>query len=287
MMGKLPTAPLGAAALAVVAVVLAGCSLSATDTSTGAGAHDAAGLPYEHVHGLGVDPADGAVYVATHDGLFRAGADGLQRAGTTGRDLMGFTITGPGTFLSSGHPGPDEPVANPLGLVESTDAGTSWTTLALAGEVDFHALEVSAGTVFGYDATNQIVRVSEDGGRSWQTRAALPALDIAADPADPAALLATVEGGVAVSGDGGRSFAAPTGPQLAYLSWAGDGTVYGLGLEGTVFRSGDGGTSWAPAGIVPGGRPQALTATAGTLLAATAGGVYRSDDGGATFTPIT
>lgn len=287
MMGRPPTALLGVAALAVATVVLAGCSLSAPSASTGAGAPGAAGLPYEHVHGLGVDPADGAVYVATHDGLFRAGADGLQRADTTGRDLMGFTITGPGTFISSGHPGPGEPVANPLGLVESTDAGTNWTTLALAGQVDFHALEVSAGTVFGYDATNQLVRASEDGGRSWQTRAALAALDIAADPTNPAALLATVEGGVAASSDGGRSFTAPTGPQLAYLSWAGDGTVYGLGLDATVFLSGDGGDSWAPAGIVPGGRPQALTATDGTLLAATAAGVYRSDDDGATFAPIT
>lgn len=277
---------LGTAALAIATVVLTGCSSSAPDASTG-GHSGAAGVSYEHVHGLGVDPADGAVYVATHDGLFRADAGGLQRADGTGRDLMGFTITGPGTFLSSGHPGPGEQVANPLGLVQSTDAGANWTTLGLAGEVDFHALEVSAGTVFGYDATTQVLRASEDGGRSWQTRAALQALDIAADPANPAAVLATVQGGVAASRDGGRSFAAPTGPQLAYLSWASEGTIYGLDPQGAVFVSDDSAASWAPAGVVPGGRPQALTATDGALLAATAGGVYRSDDGGATFVPMT
>ena len=284
-MDRPPRALLGAAVLAL-ASVLTGCSLSGPGAATG-GPPGAAELPYEHVHGLGVDPADGAVYVATHDGLFRIDANGLQRAGTTGRDLMGFTITGPGTFLSSGHPGPGEQVAAPLGMLQSIDAGTSWTTLGLAGEVDFHALEVSAGLVFGYDATNQVLRVSDDGGRSWQTRAALQALDIAADPANPTVVLATVEGGVAVSRDGGRSFAAPTGPQLAYLSWAADGTVYGLGVEGSVFASGDGGASWTATGIVPGGRPQALTAADGALLAATAGGVYRSGDRGATFVPIT
>lgn len=286
-MDTAPTAPRGAAALVAATIVLTACSSAGAPAASTGGHTGAAGLPYEHVHGLGVDPADGAVYVATHDGLFRADAGGLQRAGTTGRDLMGFTITGPGTFLSSGHPGPGEQVANPLGLVQSTDAGTSWTTLALAGEVDFHALELSAGTVFGYDATHQVLRASDDGGRSWQTRAALQALDIAADPANPAMLLATVQGGVAASRDGGRTFGAPTGPQLAYLSWAADGTVYGLDPEGAVFVSGDGAATWSPAGVVPGGRPQALTATDGALLAATAGGVYRSDDGGATFVPIT
>lgn len=78
----------------------------------------------------------------------------------------------------------------------SRDAVT-WTTLSLAGEVDFHAPEVGSGELYGYDAT-----------------------------------------------------------------------------------------SWQQVGVVPGGRPQALTATADTLLAATAGGIYRSLDGGRTFTSI-
>jgi len=91
---------------------------------------------------------------------------------------------------------------------------------------------------------------------------------------------------VAVSTDGGRTFAAPVGPQLAYVSWAPDGTVHGLDLGSTVHSSADGGTTWTPAGTVPGGRPQAVTATPDGLLAATAGGVFRSVDGGATFTPL-
>lgn len=288
-----PTPPLRALALgAAAAVLLAGCS---TGTTGGSGGHSAgqpgagsAGLPYAHVHGLGIDPADDTVYVATHDGLFRSSAGGaLERADSTGRDLMGFTITGPGAFLSSGHPGPGEQIANPLGVVASADAGATWTALGLAGQVDFHALETVPGTVYGYDATNQVLRASTDGGRSWDTRASIAALDIAADPADPAVVLATVQGGVAASRDGGRSFTAPTGPALAYLSWAPTGTVHGIGLDGALFASTTGGADWQQIGVVPGGRPQALTATGTTLLAATAGGVYRSDDGGASFHPIT
>lgn len=291
---RLPRRPLRTTALVAVsaaALVLAGCSAAGPSTSAGPGAPGPAeansAMPFEHVHGLGVDPADGGMYVATHDGLFRAGPGGLQRADTTGRDLMGFTITGPRTFLSSGHPGPGEQVANPLGVVASTDAGATWTTLALAGEVDFHALDVSSGVVYGVDATNGLLRASTDGGRNWETRAKLAGLDVAVHPTDPAIVLATVQDGVATSRDGGRSFSAPTGPQLAYLSWAPGGTLYGLAPDGGLYSSADGGTGWQRLATVPGGRPQALTAVdQNQILFATAGGLYRSTDGGRTVTAL-
>ncbi|MHA6781837.1 F510_1955 family glycosylhydrolase [Pseudonocardia saturnea] len=269
-----------AALVPAVALTLAGCA--GPDASTGI----ASGPVFAHVHGLGVDPADGAVYVASHDGLFRSGPDGLTPAGAAGRDLMGFTIAGPGTYLSSGHPAPGDDLPNPLGLVESRDGGETWASVSLTGEVDFHALEVASGTVFGYDATNGLIRASVDGGRSWEDCSTLEALDIAVDPADPARVLATVQGGVAGSTDGARSFGPPTGPQLAYLSWGPDGTVYGLDLDSAVFTSSDAGITWQQVGTGPGGRPQAVTAVDGALLAATATGVYRSDDGGVTFADI-
>lgn len=270
-------------AATLVLAALAGCT---TGGGGGAATVAGAGPAFEHVHGLGLDPADDSVYVATHDGLFRSGASGMAPVGATGRDLMGFTSAGPGILLSSGHPAPDDELPNPVGLVESRDGGVSWTPLSLTGEVDFHALEVSSGIVFGYDAIGGMLRASTDGGRTWEDRAALAALDIAVNPSDPTAVLATTEGGVVASRDGGRSFAAPNGTLLAYVSWASDGTVYGIGLDGAVFASTDAATTWQQVGVVPGGRPQAITATGDVVLAATAGGVFRSDDGGATFNPV-
>lgn len=274
--GRLTTA----FAAALAALALAGCS-------AGAGPVGAAGPAFDHVHGLAMDPTDGSVYIASHDGLFRAGPAGLVPVGAAGRDLMGFTDTGTGTLLSSGHPAPGDALPNPLGLVESTDGGQSWTPLSLTGEVDFHALEVSSGTVFGYDVTNRLLRASTDGGRTWEDRARLAALDIAVDPSDPNAVLATTERGVVSSRDGGRSFTAASGPVLAYISWAPGGTAVGIGPDGSVFTSSDAGSTWQRSGSVPGGRPQAITATADAVLAATAGGIYRSADGGASFTSIT
>lgn len=267
-------------ALSIVAVAVTACS------SPDATAPAADGPIFAHVHGVGIDPADGTLYVASHDGLFRGEPGGLVPAGATGRDLMGFTVAGPGRLLSGGHPGPRDTLPDPIGLAESTDGGATWTPLSLTGEVDFHALEIAGDTVYGYDATNGLLRVSTDGGRTWDDRAAAEALDIAVEPVDGQGVLATVQGGVAASTDGGRTFAPPIGPQLAYLSWAPDGTVYGLDLDSGVHTSADGGATWTTAGTVPGGRPQAVTATANELLAATAGGVYRSTDDGATFTPV-
>lgn len=261
-------------ALAAALAVAAGC---ATPEPTGP--------VFAHVHGLGMDPADGTILIATHDGLFRSSPDGLVPVGTDGRDLMGFTVTGPGAYLSSGHPGPGDDLPDPLGLVESRDAGATWAPLSLTGEVDFHALDVAQGTVFGYDATIGMVRASSDGGRLWSDRAALDALDIAVDPGDPVRVLATVEGGVAASTNGGRTFGTPSGPQLAYVSWAPDGAVYGLDLGSTLFASSDSGATWRQAGTVPGGRPQAITATDAEVLVATAGGVFRTEDGN-TFVAI-
>lgn len=59
-----------------------------------------------HVHGLGVNPADDALFIATHTGLYRVekGKRKAQRVGNRYQDTMGFTIVGPNRFLGSGHP---------------------------------------------------------------------------------------------------------------------------------------------------------------------------------------
>jgi len=78
-----------------------------------------------HVHGPGVDPADGVLYAATHYGLFRIPETGpATRVADRFQDTMGFTVVGPRTFLGSGHPDfakdPDLPPR--LRLIRSADA---------------------------------------------------------------------------------------------------------------------------------------------------------------------
>ncbi|HLF76681.1 MAG TPA: hypothetical protein VJB57_04255 [Dehalococcoidia bacterium] len=95
-----------------------------------------------HVHGLGVNPKDGALFAATHTGLFRIVEGKAERVGDRYQDTMGFTIIGPDHFMGSGHPDVRDYTAGKppglLGLVESTDAGLKWTPKSLLGRVGFH-----------------------------------------------------------------------------------------------------------------------------------------------------
>ncbi len=88
-----------------------------------------------HVHGLGVNPKDGALFTATHTGLFRVAPGGTQpvRVGDRYHDTMGFTVVGPDHFLASGHPDGRERLPPLLGLIESRDAGESWQAISLLG----------------------------------------------------------------------------------------------------------------------------------------------------------
>lgn len=274
-----------AALVLALAATLSACSSSGEESD----AADRAGgsvLEVAHVHGLGIDPADGRLYVATHDGVFSVGKKGKARRVSNGADYMGFTVAGPGTFLGSGHPAPGGDAPSNRGLIESTDAGRTWNPVSLSGEADFHALAYNDGTVYGYDGTIGALRVSPD-GEKWDTRAEIAALDIAVDPQNPDAVLATTQDGVARSSDGGTSFSPGRGPVLAFLSWGAPEALYGITPNGELMLSADGGKTWEKTGTVPGGSPQALTAVDGKrVLAATQDGVYESRDGGKTFTKL-
>jgi photosystem II stability/assembly factor-like uncharacterized protein len=237
-----------------------------------------------HVHGLGVDPQDGALYAGTHYGLFRMPEDGEpSRVADRVQDFMGFTVVGPGHYLASGHPGAAQDGPTSLGLIETTDGGQTWESLSLAGEADFHALEARHGQVYGLNAMTGEFMVSGD-GQEWETRSRIPMADFAVSPQDPKVLLATTEAGLARSQDGGRTFAAvPSAPVLLLVSWAEDGTIVGVTPDGAVHASSDEGATWAQRGDLE-AAPHALDAQSGTdLFVAVEGAILASTDGGRTF----
>lgn len=280
---KIPSRAATAITAVVLTAVLAACSSKTGTSSDMTSAEGSGDLAVSHVHGLGIDPADGRLYVATHEGVIAVADDGTaQRVGDTA-DYMGFTVIGAKTFLGSGHPAEGSGDHGNRGLIQSTDSGKTWETLSLGGTTDFHSLEYAHNTVYGYDSTRGLLRVSAD-RTTWDDRAELAALDIAVSPKDRNVVLATTEDGVAMSSDGGRKFRAGSGQVLAFLSWPAADALYGVDLAGGLHRSTDGGTSWKGTGTVPGGQPQALTAVdAERVLVATQDGVYESRDGGGTF----
>ena len=244
-----------------------------------------------HVHGLGVNPADGALFIATHTGLYRLDptSDKADRVGNSFQDTMGFTIVGSNRFLGSGHPDlrTDQPPL--LGLIESTDAGESWQPISLLGEADFHVLRFSGGRIYGYDSSGDRLLTSADRGRRWRTLATPGQLvDLTVDPTNPNHIVATAIGdggeGLFESSDGGSSWV-HAGETVGLLAWSARDGLYLVSGDGRVFASrNSGGRTLNPRGQI-GGEPAALLADGEDELfvALHDGTIQRSTDGGATW----
>ncbi|HSI98033.1 MAG TPA: sialidase family protein [Gaiellaceae bacterium] len=239
-----------------------------------------------HVHGLGVNPADGALFIATHTGLYRLAPDAekAERVGESYQDTMGFTVVGPDRFLGSGHPDVRDDLPPLLGLIESTDAGETWEPVSLLGEADFHVLRSAGDRVYGYDASNDRLLVSADHGRAWsELRKPGLILDLAVDPEDSGRLVIVSSEGLFESRNGGETWDR-VGDEVGLLAWPSPGQLYVVNGEGQVFRSTSGGRELDERGAI-GGEPAALlfAGAQGLFAALHDGTITHSKDGGATW----
>jgi hypothetical protein len=276
-------------------IAVAGCGENAEDTGGGPTSEDPGPI---HVHGLGINPADGALFIATHTGLFRApeGVPEAERVADRYQDTMGFTVIGPDQFLGSGHPDGREDLPPFLGLIRSDDAGETWDPVSLLGKADFHVLEASGDVVYGYGSDfktrEQRLLVSADGGRSWEERplperSSDPLLEeslrsITIDSDNPSAVIASGQEALWESTDQGRRWRfLSADPGL--LAWPEADEIFRVADGGEVSISGDRGRTWQAVGSI-GGAPAAFEASGESLYAALHDGtVKQSDDGGVTW----
>jgi hypothetical protein len=151
-------------------------------------------------------------------------------------------------------------------------------------ERDFHVLEAAGARIYGYgsdfESREAGLRVSSDGGRSWQERTPPePLLSLAIDPDNADHVVASGEGGSYSSSDGGSGWR-PLSEDAGLLAWTGSGGLFLVGFNGSVVRSGDGGRSWEPTGET-GGQPAAFDSVGDELYVALHDGtIRRSRDGG-------
>lgn len=268
----------GVAAL-LTAVTLNGCSAPAPDRT-------ASDQFVGHVHGLGVDPADGVLYVASHGGVFRLQDGRLHLVAGRAQDTMGFTVVGPNHFLGSGHPPPmDLGQPSHLGLIESRDAAASWTSVSLAGEADFHALEQGVDALYGYDSrSGRVLKTSDQQG--WVPVLTATVADLAVHPTQPNAILVVTTDGLIRTGreDRAATLLAPSG--LVQVEWPTPDLLVGVTATAGLYESTDAGDSWTLRSRIPDGHVQAFDAGSGSWHLATDQGLYSSSDQGATWNQL-
>jgi hypothetical protein len=275
--------------LAAALIVPAMIAFTRNDESDGAGS--IGGLTAQndpgpvHVHGLGINPADRSLFIATHTGMWRVGEGErtAKRVGESQQDTMGFTVVGPDHFLGSGHP--DTTTLPPLlGLIESDNAAQTWQPISLLGEADFHVLRFAQGRVYGYDASNDRLLVSTDSGRSWsQVIRPAPLIDLAVDPRNSKRVIAAGESGLHISIDTGRNWKR-LASVAGLLAWPSPNRLYLVEGSGSVLMSRDAGDRWNRVGNIR-GQPAALLGqgAAELYVALHDGTIKRSTDGGASW----
>jgi hypothetical protein len=237
-----------------------------------------------HLHGLGVNPADGQLYLAAHSGVLALGPGGeIERVADRYQDTMGFTVLGPDVFLGSGHPDLRDDAPSSLGLIRSDDAAETWKPVSLYGEADLHAIVAAHDRIYAADATAGQLIVSSDDGRSWERRGTVELSALAVDPMDPDVIIGSdYAGDLQRSDDGGRSWEPVDGPRVTTLAWDDQIGLLAAGPDGDVYTS-DGVAPWRTIGNLDGTGP-VITIVDGIAWAATDGARFlSSDDGGATW----
>ena len=171
-----------------------------------------------------------------------------------------------------------------LGLIESTDAGETWTPLALQGEADFHILEPAGDALYAYDATSGSLLRTED-RRTFDETYRGPLISVAAVD-DNDSLIATNANGqlVSINTRSGETRELG-GPNMMYLDTTPDGSLAGVDPDGVVRVSTDTGRTWREVGSID-GQPAAFTISAQRWFAATETTVYQSTDGGDTWSRV-
>lgn len=175
-------------------------------------------IELRHAHGIGYSADGNRILISNHYGIAVYSDGRWSKVEGPGHDYMGFVVTRDFIF-SSGHVAGSRGTANPLGLVRSADGGQSWTTLALAGQTEFHfvAAGYESNTVYVYsERANAVMpgagiyRMAGDRLIGWQAAAGRglegEVATITAHPREAGTVVVATTSGLFISRDSGNEF---------------------------------------------------------------------------------
>src|SRR5690625_3668659 len=202
--------------IAIVLTIIAGIFIAGCSSKEEKSFETSFDGSMEHVHGMGYAGDDGGLYLASHTGL-KIYRDGEWFETTKNfNDYMGFNAVDKG-FYTSGHPGKDSDLPNPIGLKRSFDGGKTLEDIDFEGESDFHVMAVgynSHDIILMNEAKNSKLEVgiyiSQDSGESWKevTASGLEGdiLALSIHPSNSEYIAAATNNGVYLSSDKGENF---------------------------------------------------------------------------------
>jgi len=241
---------------------------------------------------LAFDPsAPGTVYAGTYGGVFRSEDHGATWTSAS-FGLAAFQVSH--LEVDPLHPGTVYAITQ-RGFQKSQDGGRNWQVPVDLRVTAFAMSRPSPQNLLAADGDQ--IYLSFDAGASWDPGPVLPGEEqvtiLEIDPQAPANVYAGTHQGLFRSTDGGASFAPLTRPGTGFLDGlaidpANPQILYAATFDG-VFKSTDRGLTWARAGQELAGKfifEVAVDPTAPANLLAVGTQVYRSTDGGASWTPV-
>ena len=288
--------------LVAFALAIAGCGGS-SDPSASVGSSERSDRLVDfskrppYVNSLELDDRSKEFLLTTNRGFFRIDPQGDRVREVTGTLAVGEDRATLGTFLElksdggaslvgSGHP--DQPgLPQFLGLLRSSDGGSSWRSISRLGDADLHKIVLEHDRLYAWDAVLSALIVSDDGGRSFAEHFTPRGLiiDFEVDPEDPERVVAANDDELFRSEDEGESWRPILSGEGTRLAWPTADRLYLAAKDGTVQLSDDGGDSFAPVGRVE-GEPYKFKAVGADELymALSDGTILHTTDGGRGWT---
>ena len=193
--------------------------------------------------------------------------------------------------MGSGHPD-QRTLPQFLGLLRSSNGGKTWSSVSRLGDADLHKIVLAHDRLYAWDAVLSALIVSDDGGRSFAEHFTPRGLiiDFEVDPEDPELVVAATDEELFRSRDEGETWRPVFRGKGSRLAWPAPDRLYLASKDGSVQLSEDGGDSFDRVGQVD-GEPYKIEAVDAEELymALSDGAILHTTDGGrdweATFRP--